>query len=777
MKKTAKILAVLLAVLLGMTTLTSLVYADTHGALPPDEFTFFMHKYLMDDLSQAGAHGTGNITDAANVPAGARPKDGVVFRLYKLYLPSTADRDPREGVVNPNADNAPWDNTLWVELIKAFNNISFILDDYDNPTAVWLTNGLTYNGVTGTGTNPTGTIDNFALLKQGATFNTNGTSSNGTGPVVYWDMPATASGGVSSIASGTLSNHTAQNADKVPLTKGFYVVVEQIPAQPGNNQANDGTDIASISFPFIVSLPMTRIDGANAGKEWLSEIHAYPKNGDVTITKDVDRTSVKLGEIVNWEIIVSVPADIKHYKSFFVTDTIDEALTYVQGSLNIWAMSDVTGTQTHKIVNPATGIPYYEETIGPASAFDIATGAQNLQPMANQMLKVQFIEVATLGTRNTAQTYRVDGRSQLYGDFDNSLGDYTGPGHASAGANHYTEGTNGLGAGEFPVKFIKLTFQTYVNEKVLDRDPASGTTAPTYDHESYTIYNEAFIRFKNRFDRGGTNDGDKPRWRQSKMVEIHTSAIVLLKEDAHTNANLLGAKFQIASSKANALAGNFLKRKLVTVNVGTAAAPQTAQIWMILDVGDPGYATADDWIEESKLYNDVRPGNSGSTAKPGAATGDPDSDSFYLAENWWTKVNGKAVVRFEGLKEYVGVYNHGTSTWAPNPSSRDYMKVPEVTLDGSYWIVEVFAPAGYNLLLDPIELKFNDTNSKKDDTGAQLGWFTIDGGVVRNTNTFTLPRTGGIGTILFTAGGIALIGVAALLFIVGAKKKKQKAQG
>jgi len=39
---------------------------------------------------------------------------------------------------------------------------------------------------------------------------------------------------------------------------------------------------------------------------------------------------------------------------------------------------------------------------------------------------------------------------------------------------------------------------------------------------------------------------------------------------------------------------------------------------------------------------------------------------------------------------------------------------------------------------------------------------------------FPLPITGGLGTILYTAGGVALVGTAIFLFIIAARKKKEK---
>jgi len=47
---------------------------------------------------------------------------------------------------------------------------------------------------------------------------------------------------------------------------------------------------------------------------------------------------------------------------------------------------------------------------------------------------------------------------------------------------------------------------------------------------------------------------------------------------------------------------------------------------------------------------------------------------------------------------------------------------------------------------------------------------------IADSNKFTLPKTGGMGTILFTVGGIALIGLAVILFVTAARRRKNGAQ-
>ena len=79
--------------------------------------------------------------------------------------------------------------------------------------------------------------------------------------------------------------------------------------------------------------------------------------------------------------------------------------------------------------------------------------------------------------------------------------------------------------------------------------------------------------------------------------------------------------------------------------------------------------------------------------------------------------------------------------------------------DGTYYLEEIVAPAGYNLLKDPVEVKVDGTNATVTDTSS----LTVTKGIANQTGA-VLPSTGGIGTTIFyVLGGLLVVGAAVLL--------------
>lgn len=114
---------------------------------------------------------------------------------------------------------------------------------------------------------------------------------------------------------------------------------------------------------------------------------------------------------------------------------------------------------------------------------------------------------------------------------------------------------------------------------------------------------------------------------------------------------------------------------------------------------------------------------------------------------------------------------------------------------GTYYLKETKAPNGYVLPKDPIKVELVDN----DDDG-KLDGCSVEGGIAANQASplivgepgeeiqtgdnifefivknekpgFNLPTTGGMGTVLFTAGGLVIMACGAALVLVTLKKKK-----
>lgn len=80
--------------------------------------------------------------------------------------------------------------------------------------------------------------------------------------------------------------------------------------------------------------------------------------------------------------------------------------------------------------------------------------------------------------------------------------------------------------------------------------------------------------------------------------------------------------------------------------------------------------------------------------------------------------------------------------------------------DGTYYLEETAAPAGYNLLAEPVSVT---VNGKGDDNIVTEAELTVTAQVANNTGTL-LPSTGGMGTTVFyILGSILVVGAGVLL--------------
>lgn len=96
---------------------------------------------------------------------------------------------------------------------------------------------------------------------------------------------------------------------------------------------------------------------------------------------------------------------------------------------------------------------------------------------------------------------------------------------------------------------------------------------------------------------------------------------------------------------------------------------------------------------------------------------------------------------------------------------------------GTYYLTETKAPDGYNKPGSPVEITITDTDPANGivNDGAD-GAEGADGYVeqtVGNSDGFQLPTTGGIGTVLFTAGGVLLMGLGVIVLVFVSLRRRR----
>ena len=121
------------------------------------------------------------------------------------------------------------------------------------------------------------------------------------------------------------------------LARGYYFVVENLgesaPEIKNGSGSWEAIAITAPAKPFVVAVPMTN---PKDQESWISDVHVYPKNQTTDVVKEPSKPSVNVGEVFEWSIAVELPADIQDYQKFVVTDKLDEALTYMSGSVKVY---------------------------------------------------------------------------------------------------------------------------------------------------------------------------------------------------------------------------------------------------------------------------------------------------------------------------------------------------------------------------------------------------------------------------------------------------------
>ncbi len=140
------------------------------------------------------------------------------------------------------------------------------------------------------------------------------------------------------------------------------------------------------------------------------------------------------------------------------------------------------------------------------------------------------------------------------------------------------------------------------------------------------------------------------------------------------------------------------------------------------------------------------------------------------------KSDGSAPIHFEGSNGTYLKTASGDTEIEVDSSGKLTLSGLDV---GIYYLTETKAPGGYVKLTNPVVITITDAapNGLVDDgtsgdagTDGADGYYELD---VANSKGFTLPSTGGMGTVLFTTIGIVLMGGGLVLLLLYLRRRNR----
>ncbi|MBD9336066.1 MAG: isopeptide-forming domain-containing fimbrial protein [[Ruminococcus] faecis] len=516
------------------------------------------------------------------------------------------------------------------------------------------------------------------------------------------------------------------------LELGFYVVVE----------TTTPDKVTTPVKPFIVSVPMTTKDGDN----WLYDVHVYPKNkttyGEVTLEKTGNTDTEKLAGVT----FVLQKKNGASWKPVTTNDSTGETynlITDVNGQINVEGLSQgryrfietdrgdnggyiMDGATVYEFTVTAEGKIIYDgktdnnititvknekpDMTKQVKERDVDNWKQDADYNVGDMVPYKItIDVPSNITKLKEFTL-TDTPNNLEDDINSvevKCGDVT----LEKDANYTIAKDNDGGKG-FKIAFVTSTMEAYAGKKIVVTynakllDSAVTTTAGNP--------NTAKLEYSNKI-LPDTDDGSNPNkpGEPGKDAIKDTATVYTFKLQINKKANsaegknLAGVKFDLYKEVAE----------------GTTGAASTE------DVKAAGLDTNKTWM---KIAADLTTDENGTVEKPGLANG-----TYYLVE---TKT----------AKDY------------------NLLKAPvEVTLNIVYTTTTkaeyVIDDNGVKTLVKH-EIK---TTEFKEGTATSTGTHTE---TIINKKGFDLPTTGGMGTVLFSIAGFALMAGAAFVLLKGRRK-------
>ena len=522
------------------------------------------------------------------------------------------------------------------------------------------------------------------------------------------------------------------------LDLGLYLVVE----------TTSPAIVTGPCVPFLISVPMT-----TDGDDWLYDVHVYPKNSTAVGGVSLVKTGKDGAKLKGVTFVLQ--------KKKVVT----EGVTWI----------DITKKSTAKGDNTGADLTLVTDAEGKISVDGLSSGTY------------RFIE-KSVGTDNKG--YIMDGAATYVFDVNGTEVTYNG-----------TKGDSI----EIPVTNDKPDMTKQVkngNDWKQDADYSVGDKVPY----RITVSVPANIKKLKKFALTDTPTNLKDDANSVKVTDKTGSTTIPATATATEDGN--GFTIDFTPADLDSYAGQNI---IVTYNAELLDTAVTTT------VGNPNTATLE---YSNKILPDTDDGYNPN--KPGTPTTDKITDTAVVytfqiqIEKKAEKEDGTPLedVEFDLYKAVdagtAGVATADEVKKAGLDSSKAWKKINETSLktntegkvsqsglkNGEYYLVETKTNAEYNLLKAPVKVTLNiayTTTTKAEYNIDETGKTTLvkhevektefkNAGVasdgiqiqtVINKKGFTLPLTGGMGTVLFSVIGLALV-LAGVVVITASRKKTAK---
>lgn len=554
----------------------------------------------------------------------------------------------------------------------------------------------------------------------------------------------------------------------VSLANGNYWFIET--AAPVNV-----TTKGSHAIPFGLTLPQVQLTQNEQGElvaatptKYLTELNIYPKNTTTTPKVDKDfegkadanrdinepkteKRDYTLGDDVPYEIQTIIPAHTK-YGSVYWTDQMTEGLTFKKDTLKVKFDEAEAVEADYKLTEVGNG-------------FKLELTAEGLKKVEDKDADVK-ITVTYKATLNKKSVVNIPESNDVIFHYGNKpgKGNTPIPNKPENGKITFTKTWDG----DAP-KGASITVQLYnanTGEKVgapktLNAENSFKAEWTDLDNKiEYKVEEKSVEGYEAEYSKGdGLGVLGVKNWKSENPEPLnpHEPKVVhygkrFVKADKGTNKSLEGAQFvvkfkEFTSEHLTAQKDKYLARKTAEQTNADRAA----------------------YLEARAIYEDMFKEGSGKTQA--------EANTYY---------NQNVKPKFEALNtEYE--WKESTVTAATGDADFDNKdnlvvlesdKAGRFAIDGlpagTYELVEVKAPKGYALPTNNFEFSVNEKSFneqgdvKYEEKNEEVTVTTGTTAMRINNSNMTIPQTGGIGTIIFTAIGLAIMASAVI-----AIKKRQ----